>query len=378
MRVFAVAAGLAVVPRHWLRAAPASRRADGGVADIFSSQELATLDAATARIVPSDPIPGLPGTQIGARECGVIDYIQSLLTYFPGADANCDRRFDAADLTATILAAKGTSSECLHGDANGDGTIDVLDLTTTESAPFRARPAHAGGPFSGRQPQPHFNTGATACVQCHGIAAPGASGRAAATMVDNYPPDFFRETLPLSRVRLLGWKIRVLGASAVPEAAANPLATGSIDVDLRRKYHDGLAAIETRSRATYGKSFVDLTADQQRKVLDASDPNFTTLLTYHTLEGMFGAPEYGGNRDRLGWQLIHFDGDSQPLGYTIYDESIAGYRERPDKPNSGPNPDEDCRGFTAAVNAFLTVISTADLVKPGGPFASPFCFDVAP
>ena len=53
-----------------------------------------------------------------------------------------------------------------------------------------------------------------------------------------------------------------------------------------------------------------------------------------------------------------FDGDSQPLGYEIYDASVEGnYRERPDKPNSGPNPDEDCSGFSANLDHFLDLIS---------------------
>jgi hypothetical protein len=31
---------------------------------------------------------------------------------------------------------------------------------------------------------------------------------------------------------------------------------------------------------------------------------------------MYGAPEYGGNRDQAGWVAIGFDGDVLPRGYT--------------------------------------------------------------
>jgi hypothetical protein len=31
---------------------------------------------------------------------------------------------------------------------------------------------------------------------------------------------------------------------------------------------------------------------------------------------MYGAPEYGGNRDGSGWRAIGFDGDVQPRGWT--------------------------------------------------------------
>jgi hypothetical protein len=33
-------------------------------------------------------------------------------------------------------------------------------------------------------------------------------------------------------------------------------------------------------------------------------------------EGMYGAPEYGGNRDQAGWKAIGFSGDVQPRGWT--------------------------------------------------------------
>ena len=36
---------------------------------------------------------------------------------------------------------------------------------------------------------------------------------------------------------------------------------------------------------------------------------------------MYGAPEYGGNRDLVGWRYIDFEGDVQPRGYT--DEEVS-------------------------------------------------------
>jgi hypothetical protein len=43
---------------------------------------------------------------------------------------------------------------------------------------------------------------------------------------------------------------------------------------------------------------------------------FTTLLYEHCCEGMYGAPEYGGNRGTAAWQAIDFLGDVQPRGFT--------------------------------------------------------------
>jgi len=102
--------------------------------------------------------------------------------------------------------------------------------------------------------------------------------------------------------------------------------------------------------------FVALTAAQQDAVLAASDANFLLLVTNHTLEGLFCVPEYGGNQDLVGWTLIGYDGDSQPLGYSIFNETTTTYDERPDKPNSTPNPDEDFSGMDQATQDFLKVL----------------------
>ena len=37
---------------------------------------------------------------------------------------------------------------------------------------------------------------------------------------------------------------------------------------------------------------------------------------------MYGAPEYGGNRDLVGWRSIGFEGDVQPRGYTDDEVSL--------------------------------------------------------
>ncbi len=44
------------------------------------------------------------------------------------------------------------------------------------------------------------------------------------------------------------------------------------------------------------------------------------LVVPHTLQFMYGAPEYGGNRDLVGWTTTDFEGDVQPRGYT--DEQV--------------------------------------------------------
>ena len=48
----------------------------------------------------------------------------------------------------------------------------------------------------------------------------------------------------------------------------------------------------------------------------ATDEDFSELLYEHCCEGMYGAPEYGGNRDGVGWDSIEYEGDVQPRGYS--------------------------------------------------------------
>jgi hypothetical protein len=190
-----------------------------------------------------------------------------------------------------------------------------------------------------------------------------------------YPPNAFELFLPLNRLQRLSWRIRLLGADSVPEAAGNPLARESLEVDLRGTYRRGLAAVEDKSQRTFGKAFVALPPAQQMEILSTADAVFYQVLQRHVIDGTLCAPEYGGNRDRLGWQLAGFDGDSQPLGYTIYDPAVPGhYRERPDKPNFGPNPDERCAPFSDGHSRFLDLLTR--IAQPGGHFTTPYCFAV--
>jgi hypothetical protein len=371
----AAGVGAAALPQRLVRAAAPTSSGTPLTYGFLTSAEMATLDAATAHIVPTDGEPG-------AHECGVIDYIQDMLSFMPGGDANCDRHVNAADITATILATQKANPACPGGgDVDGSGTVDTADVVQAETAVFNAKPVYGGGPFSDRNPQSHFPTGNTPCLVCHG--APQQTGMpvlvpAQSATVDNYPPDFFTEHLPLPRLRALSWRVRILGAAAVPEVRNNPLATDpTMQVDLRNRYREGLASLDAMGQRNYGKPFAQLSVSQQTAILASADPAFIQLLTAHTVEGMLCAPEYGGNRNRLGWQLVGFDGDSEPEGYAVYDPTVPGnYRERADKPNSGPNPDEDCRGFSTGMDRFLTLITISGVVQPGKKFSDPYCFDV--
>ena len=105
--------------------------------------------------------------------------------------------------------------------------------------------------------------------------------------------------------------------------------------------------------ATLGLPFVELTPEQQDTMFVAIDKpavfppdpvrggrSFVDLLIQHTFEGCFAAPEYGGNANLDGWRMIGLEGDTQPLGYSLYSKFTRSYNERPDHPMSTANPDE--------------------------------------
>jgi hypothetical protein len=83
----------------------------------------------------------------------------------------------------------------------------------------------------------------------------------------------------------------------------------------QKTYTQGLDAL-----AASTPGFATLPGPARDLVLRTSqDPAVTAMMglaVSHAFEGTWGAPEYGGNRDTLGWQAIGFEGDRQPRGYT--------------------------------------------------------------
>jgi gluconate 2-dehydrogenase gamma chain len=121
---------------------------------------------------------------------------------------------------------------------------------------------------------------------------------------------------------------------------------------VRRKYLEGVQELNQRSRAEFGDDFADVAPDRQDAILamlegpareqerarEAEqavsgftppepalqqiaaeiDLDFFPLLVLHTRQGFLADPIYGGNRDRVGWDVIGFPG---PLSLT---EAHAG------------------------------------------------------
>jgi hypothetical protein len=86
-------------------------------------------------------------------------------------------------------------------------------------------------------------------------------------------------------------------------------------------YAQGLDALDASARRWLGRPFAELGRHGRSAVLGwlpgGPEDEFLALAFRHTLEGMYGAPEYGGNRGGVGWAYTRWPGDRQPRAYSV-------------------------------------------------------------
>jgi gluconate 2-dehydrogenase gamma chain len=104
-------------------------------------------------------------------------------------------------------------------------------------------------------------------------------------------------------------------------------ALSTFDKDQRPAYGKGLEELARKTREMFppAERFSSLSPDHQAALLRSIEKSeFFLQVHKHTLIGMFANPEYGGNRDRVGWKLIGFEDAFEfkpPFGY--YDRESA-------------------------------------------------------
>ncbi|HEY7391252.1 MAG TPA: gluconate 2-dehydrogenase subunit 3 family protein [Bryobacteraceae bacterium] len=112
-----------------------------------------------------------------------------------------------------------------------------------------------------------------------------------------------------------------LGPGALEMGAANYIDRSLADflAAERASIAEGLAAMDAFARASHDAVFAELRPDQKDAVLTAMENGtasgfngdsrgFFNRIRRLTLEGMFGDPYYGGNRNFAGWDLIRYPG----------------------------------------------------------------------
>ena len=162
-------------------------------------------------------------------------------------------------------------------EADVPGYIDLM-LGMFERSPIRL---FAGGPFSFRD----------------------GGGRNA-----------FADFLELDAIDERVWRTRIEGSRGLPEREWNGPVVG-----LQQVYTTGLEDLEQTAQRFFGRAFPELAGWQAQTLLRGATGElgeFLDVAFAHCVEGMYGPPEYGGNRDRVGWSYTRWPGDHQPHGYT--------------------------------------------------------------
>jgi gluconate 2-dehydrogenase gamma chain len=75
----------------------------------------------------------------------------------------------------------------------------------------------------------------------------------------------------------------------------------------RAAYTDGLLHVDEMSRIRFGQPFAALASDHRFEIVSALeqyDKPFFNLVRNHTLEGYYGSPRHGGNRDAVSWRML--------------------------------------------------------------------------
>ncbi|MBV8756217.1 MAG: gluconate 2-dehydrogenase subunit 3 family protein [Deltaproteobacteria bacterium] len=226
----------------------------------------------------------------------------AILAKLPACGDNADPVFSHTERTllrgfADVVIPKDDTP----GGADLGAVAYIERLITAFSALHDTPAIYAGGPFSGR------------------VAYPDGT----------YPTRDFERFIELDRVSLAAWQTEI----------------ASLDQRLR-------AGLKTAAETTT-KGIDDLTATDFAALFDSSDDDFKQLMLDLVFEAAWAAPEYGGNPGGAGWQLIHFEGDSLPLGYSQWNGSE--HVERPEAPLSTANP-SDPEPLTDDVRQLLATV----------------------
>jgi len=120
---------------------------------------------------------------------------------------------------------------------------------------------------------------------------------------------------------------RIVPADDFPSASQAGVLT-YIDRQLVRHYRrhqdayrQGLEQVQSMSRTRFGQDLGALSPPQQLEVVSALEQQsrpFFDLVRRHTMEGYYGSPRHGGNRDAVSWRMLGVT-EPQVRGRAQYD-----------------------------------------------------------
>jgi hypothetical protein len=258
------------------------------------------------------------------------------------ADSN-SRVFFSAQQRATIEAiADRLIPEDATAGAIEAGAVEYIDRYLA-AFNFEIPDIFRGGPFSGREPFPDAATGAAS---------------------DTFPENTFTQVLPMSRMQELAFRREFFGSETIVNGTINsPVIENWPGIHFL--YEQAIALLDEAARLAEVGSFADLGEPQQLDAFDQTDVRFRSAFIAHLAEGMFCAPEYGGNQGLVTWRDYHYDGDSQPLGHTLYDRVSDTLYDRADAPNQTIDEDAFADPLSDSV---LQLVNSITLVQGGKRF----------
>jgi len=78
----------------------------------------------------------------------------------------------------------------------------------------------------------------------------------------------------------------------------------------QRAYSSGLKQANLLSRARFGVDLAAVSPSQQFEIVSALEQQnkpFFELVRNHTMQGYYGSPRHGGNRDAVSWHMLGLD-----------------------------------------------------------------------
>jgi gluconate 2-dehydrogenase gamma chain len=127
---------------------------------------------------------------------------------------------------------------------------------------------------------------------------------------------------------------QIIPADEFPSASQAGVLT-YIDLQLmgpyrrhQKTYRDGLKQVNEWSRSRFGVDLARASAQQQFEIVSALEKDnkaFFDLVRAHTMQGYYGSPRHGGNRDAVSWRMLGLD--EPPLrGRAQYDLTAGAKR----------------------------------------------------
>ena len=199
--------------------------------------------------------------------------------------------------SAAVLGAEGCTSSASSGRTLRFFTADqaaVVEAATARIAPGPADdPAETGHPGAREADVTGYIDSMLGALGSLDDAAPLVFAGGPWSNRHTSGPDMMAHFATLDPVARIAWRRRLTG--------------------WQQQYREGIGTLDKLA----GGDFTTAGHAKQDKILvRPAVSSFMSLLFEHTIEGLYAAPEYGGNRGLAGWKEIGFPGDIQPRGYT--------------------------------------------------------------